>query len=58
MGKRCWQGAEAEAAQTGPTIACVNLARSAIERCCLEVILLIRHSLGSACMQQSNPAHK
>ncbi len=50
--------AEAEAAQPGPTIACVNLARLAIERCCLEVIPLVQRSLGLACMQQTNPVEQ
>ena len=47
--------AEADWAEPGPTIACVNLARLAIEQCCLEVIPLVQRSLGLACMQQSNP---
>lgn len=50
--------AEADDADPGETVACVNLARLAIEQCCLDVIPLVQRSLGLACLQQSNPVEQ
>lgn len=47
--------AEAEGAEPGPTVARVNLARLAIEQCCLDVIPLVQRSLGLAGLQHANP---
>eukprot|EP01037_Dinobryon_pediforme_P001471 gene1471-1492_t len=51
---------QAEAANADPasTVAVVNMARLAIESCCLKVIPLVQRSLGMACMQVGNPAEQ
>ena len=60
---RLWIGqasekAEAALADPDETRAFVNLARLAIEECCLRVIPLVQRSLGVACMQSGNRAEQ
>jgi alkylation response protein AidB-like acyl-CoA dehydrogenase len=50
--------AEAANADPASTVAVVNMARLAIEACCLKVIPLVQRSLGMACMQVANPAEQ
>ena len=60
---RLWLQAMAERAEHGDTdppaaVAYVNLARMAVERCCLDTMELVQRSLGVAAFMRGNPVER
>lgn len=58
-----WAEAAGRCAETGEgpaegVVACVNLARCAVEKACFEVIPLVQRSLGLLCMVNTNPIER
>ena len=56
--ERAAQMVQQDAAEAGELVAYVNLARIAVETCCLEAITLVQRSLGLSAFVQANPVEQ